>query len=87
MSSETVLNADATTPKPIAFGASADTSRPGRTVRPGEPVENAFIESVNGRLRDECLNVYSFESVAHAQRLIRGAATATTTVRMAHSVT
>lgn len=39
-------------------------------IRPGEPVENAFIERVNGRLRDECLNVYSFESVAHAQRRI-----------------
>jgi putative transposase len=35
-------------------------------------VENAFIESFNGRLRDECLNVYSFESIAHAQELIEG---------------
>ena len=26
-------------------------------IRPGKPVENAFIESFNGRLRDECLNV------------------------------
>jgi len=25
-------------------------------IRPGKPVENAFIESFNGRLRDECLN-------------------------------
>jgi len=33
-------------------------------------VENAFIESFNGRLRDECLNVHSFESIAHAQALI-----------------
>src|SRR5581483_1440062 len=24
-------------------------------IRPGRPVENAFIESFNGRLRDECL--------------------------------
>ena len=39
-------------------------------IRPGKPVENAFIESFNGRLRDECLNVHTFESVAHAQRLI-----------------
>ncbi len=39
-------------------------------IRPGEPVENAFIESFNGRLRDECLNVYSFESIAHAQAVI-----------------
>ena len=26
-------------------------------IRPGQPVENGFIESFNGRLRDECLNV------------------------------
>ena len=39
-------------------------------IRPGKPVENAFIESFNGRLRDECLNVYSFVDVAHAQQLL-----------------
>jgi putative transposase len=39
-------------------------------IRPGKPVENAFLESFNGRLRDECLNVHSFESIAHAQKLI-----------------
>lgn len=39
-------------------------------IRPGKPVENAFIESFNGRLRDECLNVYDFASLDHAQRLI-----------------
>lgn len=38
--------------------------------QPGKPTENAFIESFNGRLRDECLNVHSFVSIAHAQRLI-----------------
>ena len=41
-------------------------------IRPGKPVENAFIESFNGRLRDECLNVYSFESIAQAKELIEG---------------
>ena len=25
-------------------------------IRPGKPVENAYIESFNGRFRDECLN-------------------------------
>ena len=39
-------------------------------IRPGKPVENAFIESFNGRLRDECLNVYQFASLAEAQTLI-----------------
>lgn len=29
-------------------------------IRPGKPVENSFIESFNGRLRDECLNVEVF---------------------------
>lgn len=33
-------------------------------------VENAFIESFNGRLRDECLNVHQFTSMAEAQRII-----------------
>jgi transposase-like protein len=39
-------------------------------IRPGKPVENASIESFNGRVRDECLKVYSFESIAHAQAVI-----------------
>src|SRR5467141_2151421 len=39
-------------------------------IRPGKPVENAFIESFNGRLRDECLNVEQFASVADAQAKI-----------------
>jgi len=29
-------------------------------IRPGKPVENSYIESFNGRLRDECLNVQVF---------------------------
>ena len=36
-------------------------------IRPGKPVENAFIESFNGRLRDECLNVHQFQSLADAK--------------------
>jgi putative transposase len=36
----------------------------------GKPVENAFIESFNGRLRDECLNVHQFPSLAEAQLII-----------------
>lgn len=39
-------------------------------IRPGKPVENAFIESFNGRLRDECLNVHQFTSIADAQAKI-----------------
>lgn len=33
---------------------------------PGKPTQNAFIESFNGRLRDECLNLYRFSSLQHA---------------------
>ena len=39
-------------------------------IRPGKPVENAFIESCNGRLRDECLNMHQFASLAEAQAII-----------------
>jgi putative transposase len=39
-------------------------------IRPGRPVENAFIESFNGRLRDECLNSHVFQSVLEAQSIL-----------------
>ena len=37
-------------------------------IRPGKPTENSYIESFNGRLRDECLNVTEFVSIEDAQR-------------------
>lgn len=39
-------------------------------IRPGKPVENAYIESFNGRLRDECLNEHWFINMAHARTVI-----------------
>ncbi len=39
-------------------------------IRPGRPVENGFIESVNGKLRDECLNQHHFLTLAEAQTVI-----------------
>ena len=36
-------------------------------IRPGKPVENGFIESFNGKLRDECLNSEVFFSVEDAR--------------------
>ena len=39
-------------------------------IRPGKPVENAFAESFNGRLRDECLNTNWFMSIKHAREVI-----------------
>jgi len=39
-------------------------------MRLGKPTDNGHIESFNGRLRDECLNVHQFLSLDHAKRLI-----------------
>ena len=39
-------------------------------IRPGKPVENAYIESFNGRFRDECLNSHEFESLEDARNKI-----------------
>lgn len=39
-------------------------------IRPGKPVENCFIESFNGKLRDECLNQHHFASLGEAQQVI-----------------
>src|SRR3954465_5341787 len=41
-----------------------------RLIDPGKPTQNAYIESFNGRFRDECLNEHWFTSVAHAQVVI-----------------
>jgi len=41
-----------------------------RLIAPGKPNQNAYIESFNGRFRDECLNEHGFTSVAHAQAVI-----------------
>jgi len=34
--------------------------------QPGKPTQNAFVESFNGRLRDDCLNETLFLSIRHA---------------------
>jgi len=39
-------------------------------IEPGKPVQNAFVESFNGRLRDECLNDSWFVSLVDAQETI-----------------
>lgn len=41
-----------------------------RQIEPGKPNQNAYIESFNGRLRDECLNEHWFMSLPHARVLI-----------------
>lgn len=35
-------------------------------IRPGKPIENGFIESFNGKLRDECLNQNQFVALTEA---------------------
>jgi putative transposase len=39
-------------------------------IRPGKPIENAFVGSSNGRLRDECLNINWFITLKHAREII-----------------
>ncbi len=41
-----------------------------RFIQPGKPVQNAFVESLNGKLRDECLNLHWFRSLRHAREEI-----------------
>lgn len=39
-------------------------------IRPGKPQENGFIESFDGKFRDECLNEHWFLSLEDARRTI-----------------
>jgi putative transposase len=39
-------------------------------IPPGKPQQNAFVESFNGRLRDELLNETLFSSLDHARELL-----------------
>ena len=41
-----------------------------RYIQPGKPQQNAYIESFNGKFRDECLNEHWFMSMRHARQLI-----------------
>jgi putative transposase len=39
-------------------------------IAPGRPQRNGFVESFNGRFRDECLNEHLFSSLPAARRII-----------------
>ncbi|HDX8825894.1 TPA: transposase family protein, partial [Klebsiella michiganensis] len=41
-----------------------------RLIQPGKPTQNGFIESFNGRFRDECLNEHWFSYIVHARKII-----------------
>jgi len=60
---------------PEFAGRALDLWAHGRSVaidfsRPGKPVDNAFVESFNGWLRDECLNENWFQSLREARDVI-----------------
>jgi putative transposase len=38
-------------------------------IRPGKPIENCYIESVNGKFRDECLNANIFLTLTQVERI------------------
>ena len=39
-------------------------------IEPGKPMQNGYIESFNGKFRDECLNEHGFTSLAQARQVI-----------------
>ena len=41
-----------------------------RLIQPGKPNQNAYVESFNGRLRDECLNEHWFTHLLHVRTVI-----------------
>ena len=41
-----------------------------RLIQPAKPTQNGFIESFNGRFRDECLNEHWFNDIVHAGKLL-----------------
>lgn len=41
-----------------------------KLIEPGKPNQNAYVESFNGRLRDECLNEHWFIDMVHARSVI-----------------
>lgn len=41
-----------------------------RFIRPGKPNENAFVESFNGRQRDECMNENLFSTLWEARQIV-----------------
>ena len=52
-------------------------------IPPGQPWRNGYIESFNGRLRDECLNINIFWSLTHARVVITDWKTAVPSLQLA----
>ncbi len=53
-------------------------------IAPGKPMQNGFVESFDGRLRDDCLDEHLLTSLRHARHLIgrNGATSPTITARI-----
>jgi len=49
-----------------AYGKGVDL----KLIAAGKPTQNAYVESFNGKFRDECLNDHYFNNLAHARALI-----------------
>ena len=47
-----------------------ETSIAWHYITPGKPQQNGFVESFNGKLRDECLNEEVFDSLTHARKVL-----------------
>jgi putative transposase len=39
-------------------------------IQPGKPTQNAYVESFNSKLREECLRVSWFQNLFEARRII-----------------
>jgi putative transposase len=48
----------------------ADNNVQWHYITPGKPSENGFTESLNGKIRDECLNEHVFTSLSHAKEVL-----------------
>jgi putative transposase len=68
---QTIVSDNGTELTSTAIRAWSDRERVGwHYIAPGKPVQNAFIESFNGRLRDELLNETLFHSLLHARAVL-----------------
>src|SRR3954452_18507946 len=54
----------------LLLTGAASTASPPWFIDPGSPWQNAWIESFNGRLRDELLNSWQFDSLLEARVII-----------------
>ncbi len=55
----------------MAFAIGLEPMAPqGLSIAPGKPMQNGFVESFNGQMRDEFLNETLFRNLAHARDLI-----------------